>query len=485
MAKYVTDFFIYRWRYVIGYGVLGLMLIEIVVIAALYIPGGLSPQEISSTVTSNALSFGTSDPSSIINLPFYLLQHISFSILGVTTLSIKLPALLFGIASIAGMVILLRTWFRENVAILTTILIVTTSQFLFFTQSGTPGIMYVFWSTWILVAATMLSRGATWSAVWKIVLFGLVSLSLYSPLSIYVLVALISAVIFHPHLRYIVRKLSLRKMVLASFCALVLVAPLIQAIVMRPILGLQLLGIPENMPNIVHNSSILLTQYIDFASPSSAFLMTPVYGLASMLLILLGVYRLVTTKYTARSYIISIWIILLIPVLVINPMYVSVTFVPVMLLMAMGITILFSRWYRLFPLNPYARIAGLIPLSVLVISMVFSGIDRYAYGYHYDPETANNFSRDLRTLDKKIISQPHGSIVIVASKDEVPFYQAVASHRTNIYVRQSSTEFPIAATVIVTHTARSETNFGTPSEIITSTRSEDSDRFYIYKSPTK
>jgi hypothetical protein len=485
MVKYVTDYFIYRWRYVIGYSILGLMLTELIIIAALYIPGGLSHQEVSSAITSNALSFNTSDPGTVINLPFYLMQRISFSLFGITTLSIKLPALIFGTLSIAGMIILLRSWFRENVAILSTVLIITTSQFLFFAQSGTPSIMYVFWSTWILVAATMLSRGAAGGALWKIILFGLVSLSLYNPLSIYVLIALLGAVIFHPHLRYIVRKLSIREIAIASFCALILILPLIQAIITKPVLGLRLLGIPDTMPNIAHNAGIVLTQYIDFASPSSTSLMTPVYGLTSMLLILIGIYRLATTKYTARSYIISIWIILLIPVLLINPMYVSVTFVPVMLLMAMGITILFRQWYRLFPRNPYARIAGLIPLSVLLLSMVFSGIDRYNYGYHYDPHTVNNFSPDLKTFDRFIISSHSGMVIVLASKQEVPFYQAIASHRHDLQVRQSSSELPIGQTVVVTHDARQDTHFGAPAQIITNSQSHDSDRFYIYKTTRK
>ncbi len=48
------------------------------------------------------------------------------------------------------------------------------------------------------------------------------------------------------------------------------------------------------------------------------------------------------------------------PVILINPIFTSVTFVPIVLLLAAGLTSLIGYWYRLFPRNPYARVAGLI-----------------------------------------------------------------------------------------------------------------------------
>jgi 4-amino-4-deoxy-L-arabinose transferase-like glycosyltransferase len=202
--------------------------------------------------------------------------------------------------------------------------------------------------------------------------------------------------------------------------------------------------------------------------------MTPVFGLGSALIILLGVYRLIRTRETTRSYLIIIWIVCLIPVLIINPAFTSVTFVPAVLLLAAGITSLFGYWYRLFPLNPYARIAGLIPIVILVVTLVGSGLDRYLYGYHYSPTNAVNFSNDLRLL-------PKDTKVLVVAADEQPFYNVVAHHRKGLVVMTTppnltTTEF------VTTRAARDEAPGGyAVAEIITNTYTNDSDRFYVYK----
>jgi len=402
----------------------------------------------------------------------------------VSMISIKLPSLLLGLLSAFGMLILLRMWFRENVAVLTTILVITTGQFLFVAQSGTASIVYIFWSIWLLVGAMMVSRRAKLTGLWKIFLFATAALSLYTPLSLYILLALISAVILHPHLRYLVRRLSKVKLLIAIFFALILVAPLGYVIFRHPQIGLTLLGIPSEWPNLQENIIQLLQQYFDFISPSSGMLMTPIYGLGSMVLILLGIFRLVTTKYTARSYIITAWIILLLPVLSINPNFVSVTFVPIMLLMAMGISVLLTRWYRLFPRNPYARLAGLVPLIVLIGGMVLSGVDRYMYGYLYDPQTVNNFSKDLRLLNDQLADKTRGSTAIVVTKNESSFYAVVARHTTNLTIAAGPP--PSTATTIVTHEAHATTpTIATPYRIITDGTSHGSDRFYIYKTDAK
>jgi len=483
MGKYITDYFLYKRRYVLGYGAIGLAVIGLLLIAGLYVPGGLTKGEMESTVISSGLSLETFDSAAIINLPYHLLQRLSFEIFGINNLSIKLPSLILATATIIGILLLLRRWFRGNVALLTTVLVVTTGQLLFIAQSGTPSIMYIFTSVWILLTALLISRRVVWSGGWKAVLFIVAAISLYTPLSIYILLALLSAVALHPHLRYLVRRLSKVKVGLAALCALVLAAPLIYAIIKQPHIGLTLLGVPETQPNLWDNGIKILQQYLDFITPSSGELITPIYGLGPMLLVILGALRLVTTKYTARSYIISAWVILLLPVVLINPNFVSVTFVPVVLLMAMGIDILLGNWYKLFPRNPYARVVGLVPLAILIGGMVVSGIDRYAYGYHYDPQTTSHFSRDLPLVNAELNDKDRGQATLVVGKEETSFYTAVAHHHENVVVNPPQAD-PATKTVIVSNAANHDTTIGL-TRIITDRASENADRLYIYKTDQK
>lgn len=484
MVTRISDYFLYRWRYLLGYGVIMLLIIALFGIAWLLIPGGLTEAEMSSASTSSSLAFSlqTFQPETIINLPYHLFQRLIFSLLGVSDLTIKLPSLILGGLSAVGVLLLLRTWFKQNVAVITTVLVITSSQFLFLIQDGTPSIVYIFWSVWLLVIALMISRRARGRTFWKIALFGIGGLSLYTPLAIYIILALLSAIVLHPHLRYIVRNLSRVRVMIGLVCGLILLAPLAYIIAKEPSLGLQLLGIPSSMPDLIANGKLLFEQYLSFANPGGITVMTPLYGLGITLLIVLGVVRLFTTKYTARGYIIITWTLLLIPLRILNPQFMSVTFVPIILLMAMGVSMLISRWYRLFPRNPYARIAGLIPLAVLIGGMVFSGIDRYVYGYMYNPKVAIHFSHDLRILSQELTDKSRGNTTMLVTEKEMPFYVAVAKYTDNLTVSTISAPSSASNTHIVSHDAK-KFQPGEPSQILTNNKSQYADRFYIYKTP--
>ena len=488
MGKKITDYLLYRWRYIIGYSIIGLTIVALLVIS-LFVPGGLSASEMDTVVKSSDLTFSSLDsfnPASIINLPYNILQRASIELLGLSIFSIKLPSLILGALSTVGMILLLQMWFKRNVAVLTTVLVITTGQFLFVAQSGTPSIVYIFWSVWLLVAAMMVSRKAAYLGFWKIILFSFAALSLYTPLSAYILIALASAIVFHPHLRYLTRQVlrAKSKVLLAVACALLIITPLIYFVTKDPSVGLALLGIPESLPNIIDNAKTLLKQYFDFSNPGSGTFMTPVYGLGSMVLIVLGIIRLASTKYTARSYIISAWTILLLPVILINPGFSSITFVPAMLLMAMGISSLLRSWYQLFPRNPYARIAGLFPLTILIGGMFISGVDRYMYGYLYDPNISTNFSHDLRLVSNQLDRKDRTPTTIVVSKDEVAFYEVLASHRKDVTISTTS-DTTLAVATIVSHAAYHTGSFGAPNGILTDDKIRDADRFYLYNTDQK
>ena len=481
MGRKVTDYLLYRWRYILGYGVISLIVIGLMFVAGLLIPGALSQAELDSVVTSSKplLSF---DPNFIVNLPYHLLQRASLHIFGVTTFSIKLPSLILGIASVIGMFILLRGWFRHNVAVLTTLLIITTGQFLYLSQSGSAGIVYIFWSVWLLVAALMISRRAPMGWLWKIILAGIIALSLYTPLSIYILLALLSAVILHPHLRYIVRKLPKLKTAIAVVIGLILLTPLIYVIWRHPETARTLLGFPDTKFLVADHITQAVGQYVDFWSPATTPYLRPLYGVGTLALILLGVLRLFTAKYTARSYIITAWSLLLVPIIIINPDSVSITFVPALLLTAMGVASLLHMWYSLFPRNPYARIVGVVPLIILMGGMLLSGVDRYMYAYSYNADMVKQFSRDLELFNGQLPSK-NGAVTLVTSTSEAPFYETVAKYHAGITV---VTALPnTLPSVTVVSRAMYRPGAPAPTQIITDSKSDAADRFYIYKTDTK
>lgn len=481
MAKLkVIDFLFYRWRYGLGYVSVSLLLVALLVVAGMFVPDGLTKQEMASAVASGSMSIKNFEPQMIVDAPYHLLQKLSFVFFGVNTISIKLPSLLIAAASTIGMLILLGQWLRQNVAVLAVLLMITAGQFLLLAQHGTPEIMAIFWATWLLLAATMVSKRGERLLIWKIVLFGLVALSLYTPLSIYLLIAFAGAIILHPHLRFLVNNLSPIGLLIGSLVGLLLVSPIIYALVQQPEISLELLGAPNQMPALSSSATQLASQYFNFMNPASGFPMTPLYGLASMLLVCFGLFRIVTTKYTAKSYLVIGWLVLLLPILLVSPTITSVTFVPMLILTAYGIDFLIRYWYRLFPTNPYARAAGLIPLGLLVVSLSFSGIEHFMYGYSYGEKVATTFTKDVSLLRHELATSD-GPKTLRVTDDQVDFYKTFNRFRDNSQLSITTDPSVRTEVLIVSHDARAATDPLAPAKIVTNSYQNHADRFYVYK----
>lgn len=466
----VTQFFIYRWRYIVGYSLIALLLAILLTLSMFFAPGGVSNSEIASVIQSDDMAITQPSSLIVINAPYYALQAISLEIFGVTNFSIKLPSLILGLLSAIGLIMLLRRWFSRNIAVLTSLIAVTTGQFLFIAQNGTPGVLYLFWPVALLVIGTQITRAKRLRALWKVMFALVAALSLYTPLSIYPLIAVAIATLLHPHLRHIVRRLSKAKVAMAGAASLVILLPLIYGIIVDPQLGLQLLGVPSSWPpDLLENGKTLFKQYLWFWEPSATTLMTPVFGLGSSILIVMGLYNLIRTRETTRSYLIFTWFLLLIPVLILNPNFTTVSFLPSVLLLAIGLTSLISYWYKLFPFNPYARVAGLLPIVVLVGALITSGLERYFYGYHYDPRTASHFSQDVSLLPK----DTHN---IIVGEDEEAFYRVIEKHSNVTLISE-----PEGDSFTTTRQAKGNFPEYVVERIITSGRINEADRFYIYK----
>ena len=467
----ITEFFIYRWRYQIGYFLILLGMIGALVFVGLYLPGGISTQEMQSTVHSSSLSLTQLSNLDVINLPYHLLQKIFFVVFGVSSLTIKLPSLLLAFLSIIGLVFLLRQWFKPRIAVLASLIAVTTGQFLFIAQNGTPDILYLFWPVWLMWLASIISAQEKRRIRHMIVFCILAALSLYTPLSIYVLIVFLIAALTHPHLRFnIIKTLPIKMLIPGLLVVSVLLTPLVYYLIKDPTTISNLLNIPSALPDIGVNLAVLTNSFFSFVNPSGTTIITPFFELGSFLIILIGAYRVFDTRSTAKSYFLAFWTILIVPMIVINPSYSSITFLPLVILLASGLNWLLTYWYELFPRNPYARIAGLLPVVILVSALVFSGVNRYIYSYKYDPSIVSNFSQDLRLI-------PKDTKYIVTSNDEFEFYNTVAKYNHNFSV----SKVPISDKFLATRSANRRFSGFRVDRIITTTTKNNSDRFYLYQ----
>ena len=466
----ITEFFVYKWRYYNGYGCLAIGLILILILIAKYIPGGLSSQEMQSSVKSASVTYKDFWSTNAINLPYHLAQHISFALFGLSFLSIKLPSIILGFLTALGLVLLLRQWFKPGIAILTSLIAITTGQFLFLAQNGTPDILYLFWPIWIIYIASLITNQQRYRKSLVAVFFVLAALSLYSPVSIYILIVVLGSILIHPHLRFMIKQLPLTRLIAGAIVLLLLIAPLALAIIRSPSLGLTLLGIPNQWPDLFANINSIAIQFFGFINMGKGTAITPFFGFGSILLIMLGAYFVIKTRVTARNYIVIIWILLLIPIIILNPDYVAITFLALVMLLATGLDGLLSHWYQLFPRNPYARIGGLIPVIILVLILVSSGANRYIYGYLYDPNIVPNFSKDLLLIPKDTKN-------IVVSSGEQSFYKVVAEYKKTLVI----STVPVGDSFLATRAAKSNITGYNIVRIVSSSTKYDSDRLYVYK----
>lgn len=484
----LSRFAFYRFRYPLAYAVFAVAMASMLLVAGFYLPGGLTETEMRSAIISDELSptaLFSLNPEELIYLPYRLLQAASISLFGISVIGIKLPSILLGFGSALGILYLLNLWYKRNVAIIAAIIAVTTSQFLLASQAGQAGIAYVFLTVSILIAASMITGGSAYAKFCILAGFVLAGISLYFPLNAYILIALLATALIHPHARHLLLRKSPKKIVaLGSVLFLIIVSPLVIGTINNPDILWTLLGISNGIADFSSNASLLFASYASFATPSSGSTITPVYGLGLVLLIGLGLYRLISAKYTAKSYIISFWLVLLVPLVCLNPSFVSITFIPVVLLIALAVDYLIRSWYRLFPRNPYARVFGLLPLGVLVVGLVVSSIDRYIYGLHYDKGVYQEHSYDLPILSQKLQDLDKDDTVrLVVTAENAPFYQSFARHQT--YVNELNVTTNVAevnsAPIAIVERAAKPKGSKIPSEILVTRTADQADRFYLYK----
>lgn len=489
----ITDFISYRYRYIVSYVAIGLLSVALLYITGFRIPGGLSEVEMTAATKSGNLALGAligSQPDSILFLPYKMAQAASIHLFGVSAVSIKLPSLLLAAASVLLFYKIIQIWFKRNVAIITSVLLVTSTQFLLQSQLGTSGILYLFWGVVLLFTTSMMAHAEKWRSLWFIISVIVVGTSLYSPFALYAVIPLLLTVALHPHARFIVMKQPLWVFAVALMSFIVVTLPLTITAINHPVIIAQLLlgtAIAEGSYDVTSAIPQLL-QYVDFYADHNGRILQPTYGLGLVLIALVGVYSLFSAKYTAKSYIITIWALLTIPIIVLYPTYASFSILPIMLLVAFGINYLIRKWYRMFPFNPYARIAGLFPLGVLVIGLALSGLDRFTYGYTYNSDAVRAYSNDLHLINSEVnrlASQSDDEINLLVASRYVSFYQLYARHNTNavsinVYA-PTGPKSKIVERTIVHHSVLEVVEEKVPNTIVVSSLSSESNRLYVFE----
>ena len=441
-------------------------------------PGGLSEAEMQSAIQSDAISGNFLQEGRVVDLPYHLLQKASISIFGLSLYSIKLPSIIIGVLTGFFIVLLLNRWFKSDVAIVGSILILLSTAFLYLAGSGTPIIMIVFWLALLLWMGSKIVGNDKTPPILTIGFVLSLALSLYTPHLFYVAAGIAVAGLLHPHLRFSLKQLKLYQLIICIGVAAIAIAPLVIGCIFNHNAIQELTWMKDfNFTNVIRNISTAFAPFFSFSLAYDSVYLAPLFGLANIVLVIIGVLASIGKLFTSRNTVVSLLTIFAILVSGLNQNIAIAIIIPITVLSAAGLESIIEKWHSLFPENPYAHFIGTMPIVVVVLMIVFSGLSHFVFGYHYTPRVAKNFSDDINIIQDNLKG---GSILIVDKDDHnLDFYRLLDKHGDFTVL----TEIPeqVGEDKIAMLGITTDREDLTLKQIITSSKTRNSDRLYIYE----
>ncbi len=484
----IAQTFLYKWRYVLAYAALALVFVGLTALLPLFTPGGLSTAEMESATAAYELKIGSFTPGNVLNMPYLLLQKASIHLFGMSVLSIKLPSIVLALISGLLIVLLLSHWFKKNVAAIASGLILSAGVFLTVAGHGTADIMYVFWPALILWLGFKAMSDKRSLDIYDVALYMALALSLYTPYMVYAVAAMVVTVAVHPHLRFLFKQLPQFWHWVALGAAVVVSLPLIISTIFHfNYNAVALLFGPGTDMRVAFsaipgNLRLSFRQLFSFQTALDSPIVTPGFGLPMFILSGLGFFGLLKERHSAKNYFLYLWLLFVGLVMALAPAGLGLIVLPAAILVAGGIDFILRKWYGTFPLNPYARVLGLLPVAALLIAVVVGNVQYFAYGGMFVPQIADHYSQDLALLkenaaDGSLVLVPEGSV-------EQRFYRAAGT--LDGFTVDTEVPSGFAGDTILLSPSLYAEDFKRPenlqlARIVTSSRSNDGDRLYIYR----
>ncbi len=479
MKKRTKQFFLYHHRIGLGYILLGLIFVALLTFLPTISPNGLTESEMNSAIAASELETNFMQTGNIIDLPYHTLQKASLHFFGLSLWSIKLPSIIIAVFAAFFIILLLNRWFKNDVAVIASILTTLSTAFLFLAGNGTPIIMYVFWLALILWLGSKIVGNDHVHPLLVITLFLSLALSAYTPHLFYVTIAIAIAGITHPHLRFGLKQLNLGQLILCFSIFFLTISPLVVGCFVKSDNIRQLLFMPDfSIGGFVQNISNAFAPFFSFSLVYNSVYLAPLFGLATVVIVIIGILASVGKMFTSRNTVVSLLVIYAIIISGLNGNVAISIIIPIAVMTAAGIESIINKWYSLFPENPYAHLLGLIPLITVIGMITISSQTHYVFGYHYAPRVVDNFNDDLVIISNHISTDT--PIVVTDETQNANFYRLLSKY--NDYkiisaVDKDTTEY-------AAFRPTKADNF-TLKEIITSPKSRNSDRLYIYSKDTE
>lgn len=445
-SKYaIQHSLIYRFRY----HIVGLLLVLMAALMAIYnfwsLPSGLTQAELTSASISGSVSsplqlFKSSpNGSSIVNLPWLLLQSLSVRLLGLTPLGIRLPAAILGLLFASLTILLLRRLTKPNLAMMGGLLLVSSSFAIGLSRAGVAAIMTLVLLNCVMLSSFRLVSGRGKQLVSLFCLAVSTGLLCYMVGGIYLVMALLLVAILHPQAR----------LALCSNKKPLLLAALLWLLIILPLLINVFLGLANGQHSTI-NQLILLGRPtianlqslgLSLVGPKAHVvggLVTPMISAAGAVMAVVGLVTAARDRASSIRFYAVIGLIVVCLVLgACQPELFYLLATPAIILETFCLSFIVNRWYSLFPTNPYARAFAILPLAVLIGSLCSVNIGRYFNSINYNRDVVYNFDQTLATLNK-LLAQNKQTTLIITPTDQYALYRSLS--RDNIEVRPADNQ---------------------------------------------
>ncbi len=470
----ISKLFLYKHRFTIGYVLLGLAFVGLLFLVPFIAQKNISEAEMQSAVSSYDLEPDAIFNGDLVDLPYRLLQKISILAFGLTPFAIKLPNIIIGILLGFLLILILNRWFKNNVSLLASILMILSTLFLTLIGTGTPLIMLVFWPILLLWLGSKIQGEKRPEPIFCFAFALSLLLSIFTPYMIYFAIFCVIFALSQPHLRFVVKRLPKIPFAITILISLAGIALMIMSIIKVPSVMLELFFAKDFVAgDFFHNiASGFTTIFAWNNGPESVFL-SPLISLPTFALVLIGLFSTTRNFFASRNSIATLLIIFTVILTGFNPESIVFIIIPLSILVAHGLKYVLEKWYGLFPENPYARISALIPLSILFAVMILPNILQNMYGYRFNPSVANHYTNNLSIVREKLTNE-----TIVAEPDsiEYSFYKILEDSTDLKVVNEVTTDKALA---FLNKPEKTPAGYQL-SRIITSEKSDNSDIIYLY-----
>lgn len=465
--------FLYKHRFVIGYVLLIIAFLAMIFILPAVWTIGISKGEMQSVIASQNLSFNGILKGDIINLPYLALQKLCILIFGLNSYAIKLPSIIFAVALAFFLVLLLNRWFKSNVALVSSILIVLSVPFLYMAGVGEPVVLSVLMLVIILWIGSKIHKETKPKPVWLVAFSFLLVVSLMVPQMIYFAIAVVLYAVINPHFRFTITQQKWFIKILI-FLNIMIGAGIFGVLIANHKIGEILFsGHGINIGTFFGNIQRGTLPFFMWNGVADSSLLSPLIGLPVFAVIVVGVLANLKKFFRTKVFLATGLVGFGLFITGINEKNALILVVPAAILLAYGVRYIFNRWYEIFPENPYAKLFALLPISVFLGTVMINNFSHFMFGYKYTPTVAYYFNNDLDLILKNV---KKGDVLLVAAGSlEYDFYKTAKKFKVS-----SDMEGEVKRFLVLKNWSGKISEKYKLEKIITSSKLRDSDRIYTY-----